>query len=283
MTEFDLLKQGEKKYTMEDANEVLTRLLAPDGCPWDREQTHISLRQNMIEEAYEAVDAIDSGDSRRFSDELGDVLLQVLLHSKISEKDGTFSLLDVTDNLCRKLISRHTHIFGKDTASSGEESFAIWEKNKIIEKGLQSASETLSDLPKALPSLMRADKLQKRAAKVGFDWDSPDGALEKVQEEIEEVKEVLEEKRISLQKKDAEALSELEGELGDFLFAAVNYVRLLGVDPEVALHRCNEKFIRRFSQMEKLAIKEKKDFALLSFEEKDTLWNKVKEVENESR
>ena len=282
MTEFDLSKQGDKKYTMQDVEVVLDRLLAPDGCPWDREQTHESIRQNMIEEAYEAVDAIDSGDKSRFTDELGDVLLQVLLHCGIAEKNDSFSLLDVTDALCRKLISRHTHVFGEETASSGEESLAVWNRNKIKEKGLQNFSETLTDIPEGLPSLLRAEKIQSRASKAGFDWDNASGAMEKIEEELGEVKEVLERANGTIngkieQTKDPELFSRLEDELGDFLFSAVNYIRLLGVEPEVALRRSNQKFIRRFQKMEKAAVEKGLDFAALSFAEKDIIWDEVKE------
>ena len=272
------------KYEMADLTTVLNRLVAPDGCPWDREQTHASIRRNMIEEAYEAVDAIDSREVARIVDELGDVLLQVLLHAAIAEKNGSFELTDVTDNLCRKLISRHTHIFGDDEADSGAASLAVWEKNKMKEKGLRSYAETLTDLPKGLPALMRAEKLQKRAGKAGFDWADAEGAYEKVHEELGEIRDALMEAGHPPFAKVDETTEpslydELEKEMGDFLFAAVNYSRLLGVEPEVALSRSNEKFIRRFTQVELLAEREGRKLTEMSLAEMDVLWEAVKREE----
>lgn len=287
MTEYDLAKMGENLYSMQDAVEILKRLTSPDGCPWDREQTHDTIRTNMIEEAYEAVDAIDNREPGRLKDELGDVLLQVLLHAAISENNGGFSLLDITDNLCRKLISRHSHVFGTDVARTGEDGLDIWNQNKMKEKKLEKYSETLTDIPRGHPALLRAEKIQKRAAKSGFDWDDARGALEKVQEEIAEIKGVLESadqlppERVD-PIKTPELFSELEEEVGDFLFACVNYSRLLGIAPEVALNRSNEKFVRRFCLMETLAEKEGKDFAALSLEEKEDLWVRVKMDETQS-
>ena len=285
MTEYDFVKQGDKKYTFEDAVHVLERLIAPDGCPWDREQTRESLRKNMIEEAYEAVDAIDSKNDEKFKDELGDVLLQVLLNAVISEKDKGFTLLDITDNLCRKLISRHTHVFGNDTANSGEESLFVWDKNKAKEKGFTNYAETLRDIPVNLPSLMRADKLQKRAGKSGFDWDDAKGAQDKINEELAEVHHILKQRKTSIYEKTEQTVNpefydELEDELGDLLFSVVNYARLLGIDSEIALNRSNEKFLRRFSRMEQLSMEQSMennmDFTSLSLAEKDKLWEAVK-------
>lgn len=288
MTEFDLNRQGAAKYTIEDLIAVVRRLFAPDGCPWDRAQTHESLRRNLPEEAYEAVDAIDSGRSERIADELGDVLLQVLMHSAIAERDGEFLFDDVTDNLSRKLISRHSHVFGTDTADSPDVVLTVWDKNKMREKGHASFSETLTDVPAGLPALMRADKLQKRAAKAGFDWPDAAGAREKINEELAEVEDVLLKngkplyEKLSAEK-DAAVHREAEAEVGDLLFACVNYARLLGIDPEIALNRTNAKFIRRFTGVEGLAQKDGRKLDEMSLEEMDLLWDQVKKTEKSER
>ena len=288
MTEFDLNRQGAAKYTIEDLIAVVRRLFAPDGCPWDRAQTHESLRRNLPEEACEAVDAIDSGRSERIADELGDVLLQVLMHSAIAERDGEFQFDDVTNNLSRKLISRHSHVFGTDTADSPDAVLTVWDKNKMREKGHASFSETLTDVPAGLPALMRADKLQKRAAKAGFDWPDAAGAREKISEELAEVEDVLLKngkplyEKLSAEK-DAAVHREAEAEVGDLLFACVNYARLLGIDPEIALNRTNAKFIRRFTGVEGLAQKDGRKLDEMSLEEMDLLWDQVKKTEKSER
>ncbi|MEI8200255.1 MAG: nucleoside triphosphate pyrophosphohydrolase [Eubacteriales bacterium] len=284
MTEFDMVMQGETSYTIEDLLSIIRRLLAPDGCPWDRAQTHESLRRNMIEEAYEAVDAIDSGLPARIKDELGDVLLQVVLHAAMAERDGEFTFTDVADTISRKLISRHTHVFGKDEADSADAVISVWDRNKMTEKGHTSFSQTLLDVPSGLPALMRADKLQKRAAKAGFDWPDAQGALAKVTEELIEIEEALSENgKAQYGKlspvKDPLVYEQVEGETGDFLFAAVNYARLLGIDPEVALNRSNQKFIRRFNEVEMLASRGGKALQAMSLEEMDQLWDAVKAEE----
>lgn len=281
MTEFDLDRQGEASYTIDDFLSILKRLLAPDGCPWDRVQTHESLRRNMIEEAYEAVDAIDSGIPARIKDELGDVLLQVALHSAMAERDGEFTFTDVSDNISRKLISRHTHVFGKDEADSADAVISVWDRNKMIEKGHTSFSQTLADVPAGLPALMRADKLQKRAAKAGFDWPDAKGALEKIAEELGEIEQALIGNGKTLYGKlnsenEPAVYGQVEAETGDFLFAAVNYARLLGIDPEVALNRSNQKFIRRFSAVETLASRAGKELNDMNLPEMDQLWDAVK-------
>ena len=258
MTELDISLQGETQYTIEDFIAVIRRLLAPDGCPWDRVQTHASLRQNLIEEAYETVDAIDSGHTDRIKDELGDVLLQVVFHAALAERDGEFTFTDITDNISRKLISRHSHVFGSDEADSPDAVISVWDKNKMREKGHSTFAQTLTDVPSGLPALMRGEKLQKRAAKAGFDWPDAQGALEKVKEEMLEIEEALSRNGRPLYNKlhaesDFEVFDEVESEVGDLLFAAVNYARLLGIDPETALNRTNAKFVRRFGAVEVLA------------------------------
>ena len=276
------------QYGTEELREILVRLLAPDGCPWDRVQTHESLRKNMIEEAYEAVDAIDSGRPERMADELGDVLLQVFFHAALAERDHEFTLNDITDNLCRKLISRHSHVFGEDTAASPDDVLSVWEKNKNKEKGHTKAAQTLADVPEGLPALMRADKLQKRAAKVGFDWPDASGALDKIFEELREVSEAMTEAELPTEAKihpetNPEAYSKVEEEVGDLLFATVNYARLIGIDPELALTTANRKFVRRFAAVEQMADESGRELTQMSLADMDVLWDKVKEKERENR
>lgn len=270
-----------RKFAPEDLRAIMDRLLGPDGCPWDKVQTHRSIRKNLIEEAYETVDAIDIGDPDRVKDELGDVLLQVYFHSAMAEREGTFSLDDVADNICRKLISRHSHVFGTDSADSPEAVLSVWEKNKMAEKNQNNFSQTLADVPTGLPALMRSEKLQKRAAKAGFDWPDALGAREKIDEELSEIEyELIRDGSLSYSKVDAgdepERYDRLESETGDLLFAVVNYARLLGVDPEVALNRANERFLRRFSKMEAAAEKRGVRLDTLALAEMDHLWDEVK-------
>ncbi|MBN1891311.1 MAG: nucleoside triphosphate pyrophosphohydrolase [Clostridiales bacterium] len=272
----------EELFTTEDLRKIMQRLLGPDGCPWDRVQTHESIRKNIIEEAYETVDAIDTGDPDRIKDELGDVLLQVYFHSAMAERDGSFTLDDVADNICRKLISRHTHVFGHDRADSPDEVLSVWEKNKMHEKKQSTFSQTLADVPQGLPALMKSEKLQRRAAKAGFDWPDAKGAREKIDEELGEVEEELcSDGKPSYEKLDPnsepERFSRVESEIGDVFFAAVNYARLLGVDPEVALNRANDRFTRRFSIMETEARECGLDLSAMSLEEMDLLWESAKE------
>ncbi|MBN1776370.1 MAG: nucleoside triphosphate pyrophosphohydrolase [Clostridiales bacterium] len=276
---------SEEKFNSEDLRAIMERLLGPGGCPWDRAQTHESIRKNLIEEAYETVDAIDTGDPDRIKDELGDVLLQVYFHAAMAERDGTFSLDDVADNICRKLISRHSHIFGSDHADSPEAVLSVWEKNKMLEKNQSTFTQTLHDVPVGLPALMRSEKIQKRAAKSGFDWPDAGGAREKIDEELGEVdQELISDGKPLYNKVDPEKepdrFSRLESEIGDLFFAAVNYARLLGVDPEVALNGANERFTRRFSLMEEEAKQRGTELDSMSLEEMDGLWEYAKEREH---
>lgn len=273
-----------RKFTAEDLREIMRKLLGPDGCPWDRAQTHTSIRKNLIEEAYETVDAIDTGASERIKDELGDVLLQVYFHAEMAEKAGEFSFEDITDNISRKLISRHTHIFGNDRADTPDAVLSVWDKNKMLEKNQSTFAQTLLDLPAGLPSLMKSDKIQKRAAKAGFDWPDAKGAREKIDEELSEIEfELIRDKKISYAGvdpgKEPDRFSRLESEIGDLFFAAVNFSRLLGVDSEVALNRANDRFIRRFSAMEDQAKQDGMTLNSLNPEKMDRLWEEVKQRE----
>lgn len=230
--------EGRERYCFDDLVHVMDVLRGEDGCPWDREQTHESLRKYLLEEAWEVAAAIDEGDPEHLADELGDVLLQVVFHAHVGRSHGTFSLSDVTTAICRKMIYRHAHIFGTDHCDTADEVSANWEKLKMAEKGLDSQTAVMQDVPQGLPALMRAAKVQKKAAHVGFDWDDALGALPKIHEEADEVRAELENSR------------DPGEELGDLLFSCVNVARLCHQDPELLLKQATDKFIRRFSDME---------------------------------
>lgn len=253
-------------YTVDDLRNIMARLRGENGCPWDRVQTHESLKRSMIEECYEAIEALDNHDDKMFSNELGDCLLQIVFHARIAEERGAFNFDDVVNEICTKLISRHTHIFGEAKADNAEEALAEWEKQKKSEKGLKSFTDALKDVPKNFPALIRAEKIQKKAAKAGFDWNDISGAEEKLYEEISELKEAL---------KSANQ-DEINEEYGDLLFAAVNVGRFANSDPELSLTAATNKFISRFEKMEKLANEKGKKLDEMSLEEMDSLWNEVK-------
>ncbi len=256
----------DKQYTINDLLEIMEKLRGENGCPWDRVQTHESIKKSMIEEAYEAIDALDSGDDKAFANELGDVLLQVVFHAQIAKERGAFCFDDCLNEICTKLISRHTHVFGADKAADEKESLEVWEKNKKKEKGLETYTDALKDVPHYLPALMRAEKVQKKAKAAGFDWDDISGALEKVKEESNELAEA----------KKSGNQEHIEEELGDLLFSVVNVARFLDVTAEVALAKAVNKFISRFEKVEKCVAADGKDMKELSLEELDAVWKKVK-------
>jgi len=243
--------------------EIVDILRSPGGCPWDREQTHKSLKQNLIEEAYEVLEAIDLEDPDKMIEELGDVLLQVVFHSQIAKECGEFDIMDVTSRICQKLIHRHPHVFGNIKVDTAGEVINNWESIKKEEKGLKSYTQVLKDIPRNLPALMRGYKVQKKAALVGFDWNCVEDAMKKVEEELEELKNVY-------LTQDHDNIRE---ELGDLIFAIVNVARFLDIDPELALGSTIDKFIKRFEYIEKNA-----DRALdkMTLDEMDSLWNKAK-------
>ena len=240
---------------------IMKKLRSPDGCDWDRTQTHESLKPYIIEEAYELLNAIESGDDEELKEELGDVLLQVVFHSQIASERGAFDISDVVETLCEKLIRRHPHVFGK----SGGYSYKQWEDIKAKEKNKKSVSR-IGNLNPALPALSMARRIQENASAVGFDWENVEGVFEKVLEELEELKK-------SLSNEDKERISE---ELGDLLFSVVNLSRFLNVDPENALRKATERFWRRFRKMEEMIEKDGLRFEDLSIEELDRYWEKVK-------
>jgi len=226
---------------MDDLLKIMELLRAPEGCPWDREQTHQSIRRNMLEEAYEVAEAIDEDDPAHMKEELGDVLLQVVFHARMAQEAGRFDFGDVVDGVAQKLVFRHPHVFGSITAHDSDGALTAWEAQKREEKGQKTAADTLDAVARSLPALMRAEKIQDKARKAGFDWDSVEPVLDKIAEEAVELKQA------------ARDSANVEEELGDLLFACVKAGRFLGLDSELALHAACEKFIRRFRRVEELA------------------------------
>lgn len=244
-------------------------------CPWDREQTHESLRPGMLEEAYEAVDAINNADMANLREELGDVMLQVMMHSVIGEENGTFDLKDIINEECEKMIRRHPHVFLSEKANNHVKSIdkvlEKWENIKVQERGEECAASRLEKVPKALPALTRAFKVQKKAADVGFDWDDVSGAFDKLSEETEEF--------MSVYQSGSHDKQALEEELGDILFSVVNVSRFLGIDPEASLNYTISKFIRRFTHVEESALACGRKLEDMTLAEMDELWDEAKKIE----
>lgn len=258
------------KYNVNDLVRIMEILRAPDGCMWDQAQDHHSIRQNFIEETYEACEAIDDNDTDHLKEELGDVLLQVVFHTQMEKEKGVFDLNDVADGVCKKLIFRHPHIFGDVKVGSTDEILSNWDDLKRKEKKQETDTSTLESVSKSLPSLIRAQKLQKKAAKVGFDWPDVSGALDKVEEELAEVRAAI------------GGNGDIEEEIGDLIFAVTNVSRFVKVDSERAAEKTCNKFVRRFADMEKQAAAEGKDLSDLTLSELDALWDKAKEHEHQA-
>lgn len=256
--------QQKETYDFNDLLRIMEILRAPDGCMWDREQDHQSIRRNFIEETYEVCEAIDEEDTEHLKEELGDVLLQVVFHTQMEKEKGVFDIGDVADGICKKLIFRHPHIFGSVEVSSSEEILRNWDELKRKEKHQETDTAALQSVAKSLPGLIRAEKLQKKAAKVGFDWDRAEDALDKVAEELDEVRRAM------------QGDGDPEEELGDLLFAAVNVSRHLEIDAERAMEKACNKFTNRFAQMDQMAREMQKSLSDLSLEEMDALWEKAK-------
>lgn len=256
------------KYDINDLISLITLLRAPGGCPWDREQTHVSIKSNFIEETYEVIEAINKNSISGLREELGDVLLQISLRCEMESEKGNFDFNDVCDELCKKLIVRHPHVFGDKVANNTKEALDSWDSVKASIKGTKTASSKMDSIPIELPALMRAQKVQSKAAKAGFDWDNQNGAFLKLNEEINELK-------IALSHNN---LAEIEDEFGDVLFSCVNISRFIGVDSEEALKASTDKFITRFKIVEKLADENDIDMNNSSIEELDALWDKAKEI-----
>ena len=258
----DLVRK--KSFDCNDLVEIVRILRAPGGCQWDQAQTHESIRRNFLEEAYEVAEAIDEGSTEHLKEELGDVLLQVVFHSSIEQDAGHFDLNDVADGVCRKLIYRHPHVFGDVTVHSTDEILSNWEELKKKEKGQKTQADALDAVARSLPALWRAEKVQKKAAKVGFDWPDVSGAMEKVSEEAAELSAAM------------AGVGDVTEELGDLLFAVVNAARFLKVDPEDALHAASDKFSARFRRVEEAAAAQGRRMEDMTLAEMDKLWDEVK-------
>ena len=255
-----------ESFNFNDLVEIMKFLRAPNGCPWDRVQTHESIRSNFIEETYEVIEAIDNKDSELLKEELGDVLLQVVFHSEMSAEENEFDINDVINGICKKLVVRHPHVFGDVKAENSEEALKSWDNVKMTSKSQKKQSEAMVSVSKALPSLMRATKIQQKASKVGFDWDNANGALDKVVEETDELKDAINSGDCNLQSE----------ELGDLLFSVVNVSRFLNIDSEKALYDACDKFTDRFKHLEELAEKRGIDIKTASIDELNSLWDEVK-------
>ena len=265
-------------YDITPLTDVMATLLGENGCPWDKEQTHESLRKNLLEESHEVIEAIDTHDIEHLKEELGDLLLQIVFHAKLAEQEGAFNFNDVVETITEKMIRRHPHIFADVQADDAEAVLTNWEaikKQEKAEKGTATeegeSSSIMSKLPPTLPALMKAEKVQQKAHRVGFDWDDIEGPKAKIAEEVAEIDDAISEYGLGS--------SEVEAEVGDLLFSAVNLSRFAKVDPEQALNRSVEKFVNRFRAMERKIMLDKKDFGNYTVEELDILWEKSKAEE----
>lgn len=248
---------------------IVEKLRSPDGCPWDREQTHETLRSALLEECYEVVDAINRADDANLREELGDLLLLVVMHAQMGAERGAFHFDEIAAAVCEKLIRRHPHVFGEKTAGNSTEVLRQWEQIKRQEKG--GSASVLDGLPRALPALMRAQNAQKKAGRVGFDWPDATPVVSKVEEEFSELQK-------AMQSGGKDAITE---EIGDLLFAVVNLGRKLGVECETALNEATGKFVRRFQAVESRLAREGRRIEDTPLEELDTIWNEVKNKEKE--
>lgn len=254
------------RYDMQDLLEIVAILRQPDGCPWDREQTHQSIRKNLIEETYEVADAIDQRDDALLCEELGDLLLQVALHVQMASEEGSFSFDDVCDGICQKLIYRHPHVFGELSGLSTGQVLHNWEALKNAEKGRETAADRLHSVPNSLPALMRSAKVQKRAAAFGFAYKNTEEALGDLAGEARELEEAV-------------AAGEGVGhEVGDVLFSAVNVARMAGIDPEEALTETCDRFVARVVRVEELAGKTGEELAEIPPAQLDALWKQAKQT-----
>lgn len=255
-------------YDLNDFRQVIAILRHPGGCPWDQAQDHHSIRRNFIEEVYEACEGIDTENTELLREELGDVLMQVLFHASIEEDAGRFDIDDVADQAVKKLIFRHPHVFGTRPVDGVEQVLTNWDELKRQEKGQETYTDTLNAVARTLPALWRAEKVQRKAAKAGFDWPEVSGAFAKIDEESTELRAA------------AEAHTNVEEELGDLLFAVVNAARFLQVDPEDALNRATDKFISRFQRVEQGAAASGADLKELPLSTLESLWQQAKQQED---
>ncbi len=259
-----------KRYTFEQLLEIMERLRSEDGCPWDKEQTHQSLKSDTIEEAYELVEAINNNDDKNMQEELGDLLLHIAFHIQIAKEENRFDEDDVLYGIIEKMIRRHPHVFGDQHAKNADEVLVQWDEIKKIEKEHTTTTDVMRSVAKALPALTRASKIQKKAAKVGFDFEDEIQMLEKLDEEVQEMKEAVQKKNIAC----------IEDEIGDLLFQIVNLSRFFGLNAENTLTNATEKFINRFEGIEELAINQQREMATLSLNEMNELWEVVKKQQS---
>lgn len=259
-----------ERYTFEQLLAIMERLRSEDGCPWDKEQTHQSLKSDTIEEAYELVEAINNNDDKNMQEELGDLLLHIAFHIQIAKEENRFDEDDVLYGIIEKMIRRHPHVFGNQHAKNSDEVLVQWDEIKKIEKEHTTTTDVMRSVAKALPALTRASKIQKKAAKVGFDFEDEIQMLEKLDEEVQEMKEAVQKKNIAC----------IEDEIGDLLFQIVNLSRFFGLNAENTLTNATEKFINRFEGIEELAINQQREMATLSLNEMNELWEVVKKQQS---
>jgi len=263
-------------HTYEEFLKVIAKLRSEHGCPWDREQTHASLKQCMLEEAYEVIDGINeyeaTGDYKNLREELGDVLLQVVLHARIAEEEGRFTMEDIVDEICEKMIRRHPHVFGDATVGNSQETLTLWEDIKKQEKKEETLADTLGRVAKAFPANIRAEKVQKKAARVGFEFKSVEQVLSKVKEELAELEKVIRENK-DVENEQNDRLNE---EFGDLMFSMINLSLFLGLNAENSLTNATNKFINRCVGIELLARQKGEKLSQMSAEEIDVLWQSIK-------
>ena len=260
--------QETDKDWVQEIVDIMARLRAPDGCPWDQKQTHKSLKPYLIEESCEVLDAIDDEDMNLLEEELGDVLMNLVFHAQLATEKQHFTFQDVAKNISEKMIRRHPHVFDESCKLTADEVETQWDEIKKKEKAERES--ILEGIPRSLPALFRAQKLQKRAAKVGFDWPDTEGPLDKISEETEELKEAI----------ANNSKAEIEAEFGDLLFSMVNLARHLDIDADQALHVSNQKFIDRFQKLEKVCKTENKQLPNMTLEEMDEIWDQVKKQQS---
>lgn len=258
-----------ERYNFDDLVRIVKALREPGGCPWDMEQTHRSIRENFLEETYEVIEAIDTLNPELMREELGDVLLQVVFHSDMARTDGWFDIDDVANDICRKLIIRHPHVFGDVTVNNTGDVLKNWDDIKRQTKKQRTQSEAMAAIPTVFPALMKAQKVQEKAKKAGFDWDDKEGAFSKLTEETQELKQ-------ALAQGDSDAV---EDEMGDLLFSAVNVARFCDCDAETALAKATDKFVKRFTLVEKAAKETGIDMTAAPLEVLDELWDEAKKTE----
>ena len=266
MAEFEF----KNSYDVQDLLEIMKILRSPGGCPWDAQQTHKSIKKDLIEETYEVIEAINKDDKVLLCEELGDLLMQVVFHAQMEQEAGVFDFGAVADGICKKLIERHPHVFGQVEVSGVEDVLTNWDAIKMKTKKQKTTTDSMLSVPRELPALMRATKLQKKAANVGFDWSDVSGALDKLEEEIAELRQ-------AIANSDGENMTE---ELGDVLFSAVNVSRFIKTDAEEALTAASDKFLSRFTVVERLAGERGIDMSSVGLDVLDALWDEAKTAEN---